>query len=121
MSQCLNLLDQALDLGRRELETFESGDTETLHECSAERARLIEEACGLREAAGESVDVDELLDKLRQLKAMQTTLSAKARKLHDSLTDDLMRMKREGRRLAGYGKASKITPLFGRRFIRRRG
>ena len=119
MSECLSLLDQALDIGQRELDSLAAGEVDGLEEASRERARLIDEAWNQREC--EAVDVDELVGKLRQLRSLQSQLSSKARKLHSSLAEDLMRMRREGKRLVGYGKASKITPLFGSRFMRKKG
>ncbi|WP_461211429.1 hypothetical protein [Desulfocurvus sp. DL9XJH121] len=119
MSECLSLLDQALDLGERELEFLDAGDVDSLDTTVKERRRLIEEADRLR--GEESVDVDLLVEKLHKLRSMQSALTTKARSLHETLTDDLSRIRREGRRLAGYGKASKITPLFGRRFMSKKG
>ena len=115
MSECLSLLDQALDIGQRELDSLVAGDVDGLEDASKERGRLIEEAWALR--GNPQVDVDELLGKLHQLRNMQSTLSAKARKLQCSLAEDLSRMRREGKRLAGYGKASKVTPLFGAHYV----
>lgn len=111
MSQCLSLLDQALDIGMRELDSLAAGEVDGLEEASTERARLIDEAWSMHEDA--QVDVDELIEKLKQLRSLQSQLSCKARKLHTSLAEDLKRMRCEGQRLAGYGKASKVTPLFG--------
>lgn len=119
MSQCLSLLDQALDIGQRELDSLVAGEVDGLEEASTQRARLIDEAWALHEDA--QVDVDELIDKLQQLKSLQSLLSSKARKLHSDLADDLRRMRGEGKRLAGYGKASKVTPLFGSRYVSKQG
>jgi hypothetical protein len=119
MPECLSLLDQALDLGEQEMEFLEAGDVDGLSDAATERRRLIEEAERLR--GTERVDVDLLVEKLQKLRSMLSSLTARARTLHETLTDDLSRIRREGRRLAGYGKASKITPLFGRCHLSKKG
>lgn len=118
MSQCLELLDQALDAGKRELECLASGEVDDVAAAAQERSRLIEEAWSLQET--EQVCVEELLDKLQKLRTMQGKLSREARVLHSNLAQDLSHMKKQGRRLAGYGKATRITPMINR-FISKQG
>jgi len=114
----MNLLAQALDAGERELECIASGEVDGIEEAAQERGRLIEEAWSLRET--EQVSVDELLEKLQKLKSMQGKLSREARSLHSNLSEDISRMKKQGRRLAGYHKATKVTPLYSR-FVSKQG
>jgi len=118
MSQCLELLEQALDAGQRELDCISAGEVDELAETARERGRLIEEAWNLRDTEG--VRLDDLLDKLQKLRSLQGKLSREARVLHSSLAEDLQRVKKQGQRLAGYGKASKITPMINR-FVSRQG
>lgn len=110
MSECLNLLDQALDIGRQELDFIAAEDVDSLDDAAIKRDALIAQAWEARDS--ESVDVEELLYKLRQLKSLQGQLTREARALHKRLEADLMRTKQETKRFAGYGKAAKVTPLF---------
>ncbi|MBU1002726.1 MAG: hypothetical protein KKE73_09405 [Proteobacteria bacterium] len=118
MPQCLNLLEQALDAGERELECLAAGEIESIEVVAQERGRLIEEAWLLRET--EQVSVEDLLDKLQKLKSLQGKLSREARTLHSNLAEDLSRIKKQGRRLAGYHRSTKFTPLYSR-FVSKQG
>lgn len=110
MSQCLNLLDQALDIGRQELDLIAAEDVESLDDVASKRDALLAQAWEAKEK--ESVDVEELLLKLRQLRNLQGQLTREARALHKRLEADLLRTKKETKRFAGYGKVAKVTPLF---------
>lgn len=118
MSECLNLLDQALDMGQRELEYLAAGMVEETEAAATERGELMERAWLAKES--EPVDVDDLMAKLRRLKILQGQLTREARGLHKSLEEDLARAKKERGRLTGYGRATKITPTSSR-FISKRG
>jgi len=118
MSECLNLLEQALDLGRQELEFLASGKVEETEEAAHERGNLMELAWQAKER--EQIDVDELLDKLRQLKNMQGQLTREARSLYKSLESDLARARKEHGRLTGYRQATQVMPTSSR-FVSKRG
>ncbi len=118
MSECLNLLEQALDLGRRELEFLAAGKVEETEETAQQRGGLLERAWIAKEH--EQVDVDELLDKLRQLRGLQGQLSREARNLHKSLETDLARVRKEHGRISGYRQATQLVPTASR-FVSKRG
>ncbi|GAB6178055.1 hypothetical protein JCM16814_29460 [Desulfobaculum senezii] len=119
MSDCLRLLDQALDLGQQELDSLAVGDVDTTGDLANERGRLIEKAWSCKDDDG--VDVNVLFTKLRRLRSLQGQLTTEAKRLHASLRDDIARIKDEGRRMKGYGNSTKVTPLFQSRLISKRG
>lgn len=121
MPNSLELLDQALALGRKELDILSTGEVEGTEESSRERGLLINRAWELREGA----DLDEFQRKLLQLQALQGELSDRAHSLHASLKADMKQTRNQGKRMAGYGqtaRASRITPLGNTsRFLSRHG
>lgn len=118
MANSLELLDQALEMGRRELETLTSGEVDGTDVSSLERGRLLEQAWEMRHC----VDLDAFQKKLLQLQSLQGELTTEARKLHASLKEDMKHIKAQGRRMAGYGQAARMTPRAGTsRFLSRHG
>jgi len=99
MSDTLLFLDQALDVGMRELECLVSGEVEEAERLAAERGRLISM---LGEYRPKPEAIDFLREKLLKLQSLQGQLTNEARKLHTKLKDDLKRTKLENRRLCGY-------------------
>lgn len=118
MSECLQLLDQALEIGQRELEFISAGMVEETEEAAHERGSLMERAWNAKDR--EAVDVDELMDKLKQLKSLQGQLTGKARNLHKALEEDLQSMRREKGRMSGYRKTVAPKPAASR-FVSKRG
>jgi hypothetical protein len=118
MSECLQLLDKALDLGQRELELLSAGMVEQTEETAHQRGAILERAWQAKER--EAVDVDALMGKLRQLKSLQGQLTREARSLHKSLEEDLARSRKERGRLSGYRQATRIVPTASR-FVSKRG
>jgi glutamyl-tRNA reductase len=116
MSDCLSLLDQALELGKRELTLLTNEEVDDLEEMAKERRRLISKAMENHE----DVSLHELYDKLQQLQSLQGRLTTEAQRLHESVKRELQRTKQETTRHAGYGKALKTPPLFNR-FLSKRG
>lgn len=116
MSNALNLLDEALELGRKELALLADGDVDAVREVSQARSDLMNRAWDDREG----VDVDQLFGKLKRLKELQGQMTSDARRLRDDLRADLARVRQEGRRFSGYASASKITPLASR-FMNKKG
>lgn len=110
MSDSLALLEQALELGRQELERLETGEVDELHEMALERSRLIDQAWNGRDHSRER----ELRDKLIQLRDLQGELSAEAQRLHASLRDKLKSTKQQSTRFHGYAKAAKPRPVTNR-------
>lgn len=119
MADCLTLLDQALDVGHKELDSIAAGDVDAVSDLAKQRSELVEQAWTQKDC--EPVDVNVLLTKLRRLRTLQGQLTSEAKRLHASLRDDLLRVKRESHRMQGYGKSSKVTPLYGRSMLHKRG
>jgi len=116
MSDCLSLLDQALDMGQQELESLAAGREKESLETAAERCRLIEQAFEAREKA----DVDVFLGKLKQIKNMQGRLITEARRLHEALAKNLAHAKQENKRLTGYKNSRSPAPAYSR-FVSKQG
>ena len=116
MSDALTLLDEALELGRKEMTLLADGDVEALLETSRNRVELVDKAW--RERDG--VDVDQLLGKLKRLRELQGQMTSDAKRLRDDLRADLARVRQEGKRFSGYASASKVTPLASR-FVSKKG
>ncbi len=107
MADSLALLDQALMLGENELNALACGDVDAADDSAQERGKLLTRAWEQRE----SVQEDDLRQKLLQLQTLQGRLTSEARKLHQSLREELQRSRKESTRLAGYKRAISINPL----------
>mgnify|MGYP000887696422 CR=1 FL=1 len=116
MSDALTLLDEALELGRKELTLLADGDVDGVWEASQARGELLDRAW--RERDG--VDMDHLLGKLKRLKELQGQMTSDAKRLRDDLRADLARVRQEGKRFSGYASAVKVTPLASR-FVSKKG
>lgn len=110
MSDALALLDEALELGRKELSLLAEGDVDAVVEASRARGELMDRAW----RDHEGVDVDQLLGKLKRLKELQGQMTSDAKRLRDDLRADLARVRQEGKRFSGYASAAKVTPLASR-------
>lgn len=107
-TDCLALLDQALELGEQELAILSSGEVEGVDTLVARRDKLVTTAWDNRHQC----DLDRFREKLNRLQAMQNRLSHEALQLHERMLRELGRVRKEGARLSGYGKAVKPTPRF---------
>lgn len=116
MSESLKLLDQALELGQRELESLAAGDVHATHDLARQRGELVAEAW----KRNQEMEVEMLLDKLKQLKVLQGQLTVKAKNLHETLKQDLAKAKQENKRLSGYHNTVKQKPLYSR-FVSKQG
>jgi len=116
MRDALTLLDEALELGRRELALLADGDVEGIQETARTRNILLNQAWDNR--AG--VDMGQFADKLMRLRELQGQMTSDARRLRDDLRADLARVRQEGRRFSGYASATRVTPLASR-FMNKRG
>lgn len=117
MAETLQLLDQALEIGHEELKYLAAGEVEDAFEAAERRGFLTTQALETKE----SVSLDQILDKLNRLKSLQGQLTSEAKKLHATLKDDITRVKQEGTRFKGYGKAVRGTPLIQNRYINKVG
>ena len=115
MSDTQALLDEALILGDLELKLLGQGEVEKAGEAAQRRGRLINEA--LENSSKEAVHT--LLDKIKQLMALQGRLTSEARELHNSIRGELQRTHKETVRFNGYGKASRYTPMIQSRLHKR--
>jgi hypothetical protein len=110
MADSLSLLDEALDIGREELEHLRRGRDDEAGKAARRRGELMELAWERRD----EVDVDNLLQKLEQLRELQGSLTEEARKLHEILRRDLAQAKKENRRISAYNDSRKNIPRFSR-------
>lgn len=116
MTNTLSLLDQALELGRKELCFLAAGDVEEASRLAGDRGRLTAEA--VKEPG---VNLDAVLDKLNQLQSLQGQITQEARRLHAALKEDLKRARQENRRFSAYkdgaGRGGPLTE----RYVSRQG
>ncbi len=117
MSEVLTLLDQALEIGHKELGFLVDGDVEEARQLAQGRDELTARAMNDRDG----VNLDLVLAKLSQLQNLQGQITQEARRLHEALKQDLQRARRENRRFAGYRDGSRPAPLTTSRFISRQG
>lgn len=116
MPDTINLLDQAIELGRKELDVLSEGDVESAEDISRNRYRVTNDAM----EADDTPDLETLLEKLEKLKSLQGRITSEAKRLHAVLKNDLVRSKQENRRFSGY-KSAVGSPVANNRFINRRG
>lgn len=111
------MLDEAMDIGRRELTCLSEGDVFGAQKLSSERERILDDALdGLSTG-----NLRALADKLVEMKGLQDEISGKARELHATLKRDLTNLKRQTRRISGYSFGSGNMPrLATRRFINKK-
>ncbi|MCL1985104.1 MAG: hypothetical protein FWG59_01465 [Betaproteobacteria bacterium] len=98
---CIDLIEQALLIGTRELEALNEGQTEQAAACEEERSRLTQQAM---ELSGD-VPLDILLVELQKLCDMQKVLIQAGTLLRQNWQKEFMRVRGESRRLAGYRQA----------------
>ncbi len=116
MPDTINLLDQAIDLGHKELDVLSVGDVEAAESISRDRSRLTNDAM----AAEDTPDLEMLLDKLDKLKNLQGRITSEAKRLHAVLKKDLVRSRQERKRFSGY-KGAAASAVSTSRFINRQG
>lgn len=118
MPDTLSLLDQALEMGRKELGFLIDGDVEEATRLAHDRGQLTAEAMA---DGGKGANLDQALEKLTQLQGLQGQITQEARRLHAALKKDLLRVRRENKRFTAYKEGSGMTPRFSNRFISRQG
>ena len=117
MPDALSLLDQALEVGRKELGFLLDGDVEEAGRLARDRGQLTAEAM----AGGGGANLDQALEKLTQLQGLQGQITQEARRLHAALKKDLLRARRENKRFTAYKEGSGAAPRSTNRFISRQG
>jgi len=108
------MIDEALSIGRRELGCLTEGDVFEAEKLSRDRERILDEAIGDLDRE----NLEQLADKLIEMKSLHAEITGEARKLHSSLKDDLTSMKKQNRRFSGYSQGSGNMPRLAReRFL----
>ncbi|WP_291328630.1 hypothetical protein [Desulfovibrio sp. UCD-KL4C] len=117
MADTLHLLDQALDLGHKELKLLLVGEVDEAFEAAEKRGHYTSQALETKA----SVSLNDVLSRIEKLKSLQGQLTTEAKKLHASLKADLGRTKKEHVRFKGYLGAAKGTPRMTNMFINKIG
>ena len=105
MSQSLQLLDQAFQLGRLEREALRGKNSDLAVELSEQRQALTQKAW---ENLGES-DRPAYLDRLLRIADLQKELSELARTAHSSILSALQGSRRQKKRLSGYQRTIALS------------
>lgn len=117
MTEPLLMLDRALDIGRRELASLLSGDLDEAERLARDRGELISAAL----APGAGLDRQGLLDKLKELKALQDSLTEQVARLREEARAEMLKTKQEGRRMDGYRSGVRMDMGIRSRFVSKRG
>lgn len=112
----LHLLEQAYEASERELGHIMSGDVEKAEQTMFERKKLLDQAL-----SKDVETVDGMLEKLHKLKKIHGRITVEARKLHQTLHDDLLKARKKGRGISGYHKAARRFPREQSVYISKRG
>lgn len=110
MKDEIDILELALETGRKELDQLAEGEVDEAERLSTERLTLMEEAWRLRDPK----KIGALKEKLMQLQSLQGQITAEARRLHEAIRRDLLRAKQENQRLTGYRSSLRVSPIGGR-------
>ncbi|SDB39482.1 hypothetical protein SAMN05660653_01874 [Desulfonatronum thiosulfatophilum] len=108
-------LDEALDLGKMELDLLVEGNIEEAEALANDRGRLLDMAWQGRGRVSQEV----FLDKMEKLQAVHSMVSAEARRLHKLLKEDLIRTRKKGQGFSGYRSGMSATQEA--RFINKTG
>ena len=125
MNQALHLIEKAIELGQQELAHLQAGELDKAEALAFGRDGLIDEALGhddmddgsLTECTDQSLDA--LVDKLMELKTLQARIIDEAKRLQDSIRDELKRNDQEQKRHKGYGNAARPPRRIQSMFISR--
>ena len=114
MAERSRKLDEALLIGRRELDFLIAGDVFAAEKLAHSRELILEEAVkGLSRE-----NLESLADKLVDMKSLHDEITGEAKKLHKTLKQDLTSMKQQNRRIAGYSYGSGNMPRLAKeRFV----
>lgn len=118
MAERRQLLNEALNIGRRELGSLIDGDVFEADRLAQDRERLLDQAIA---DLGRD-DLQSLADELVEMKNLHAEITSQARKLHASLKHDLLNMRKQNRRFSGYSRGAGNMPSLARdRFISKLG
>jgi hypothetical protein len=108
----IDILDEALQAGFKELAHLADGQVEQAELLADQRGTLMEQAWRMRDPR----KISALKHKLLMLQSLQGQISTEAKRLHAAIKRDLLRAKQENQRLTGYRSSLKpVAP--GSRFI----
>ena len=110
MKDEIDILELALETGRKKLDQLAEGEVDEAERLSTERLALMEEAWRMRDPK----KIGALKEKLMQLQSLQGQITAEARRLHEAIRRDLLRAKQENQRLTGYRSSLRVSPIGGR-------
>jgi hypothetical protein len=108
--------ERIMDLGRQEAAHIAAEDTDGLAAVLSAR----EEAIHAFVEAGPGGNPEVFLDKLTRLQGLNARLRHEAKALHQTLKEELLRVRSERHRLGWYRESAVITPL-DNRLVSRRG
>jgi hypothetical protein len=116
MAESGDAYERIMGLGREESAVIADRDTVRLGSMLQER----EEAIAAFLGDGPARQGDDFLDKVLLIQDMNSRLRHEARALHQSLKEELLKLRSETKRLGGYRNGALVTPL-NRRVLSRKG
>ncbi len=117
MTEPVLMLDRALDIGRRELAFLLSGELDEAEKLARDRGALISAALG----SGADRDRLVLLERLKELQALQDSLTEQVMRLREEARVEMLKVKQEGRRMDGYKSGVRMGTGIRSRFVSKRG
>ena len=96
----LALYDDALNIGKLELEALKSGEVEAAEEYCLQRAELLEKAWSIRDPADNQIRA-----KLIAIDSLQKELVKEGKKLRVQIQEQLSKSRQQQQRLKGYKQA----------------
>lgn len=108
MNQALLLLEQAIEMGHRELAHLRAGEVAEAEELAFSRCSLTDEALAdgcLSQPP--CATLDSLVSKLMELKDLQASIIEEAKRLQKDIGAQIQRTGKEEKRHKGYGQAAR--------------
>jgi len=120
MHAAFELLDKALEMGRRELAHLAAGEVEEAEALAFGRDSMLDEALTKDNLAGSAEEsLDFLMARLNELKELQARIIDEATRLKEEVAAKLRRTGLETKRHASYARATRPVPRIQSRFISR--
>lgn len=116
MAEASDAYERVMGLGQEELAVIANRDTVRLGSVLRERQESIVAFLEDDTARQE----EDFLDKLVLIQNMNSRLRSEVRALHQSLKEELLKLRSENKRIGGYRNGALITPL-NRRVLSRKG
>ncbi len=101
MRTAIDYLNEALELGKKELTALSQDKLDEAKTLSERRNWLISQAWSVRQGCDKATYKDKLL----QIQSMQSQLTAEATAQKQKVAQGLMRSKKENKRMLGYKQA----------------